>query len=256
MQTITVCGSMRFEEEMKNVAFLLESKKGFNVIQCTYNEQKVEITAQMMENLKKAHFEKIKMSDGIYVVDIDHYIGSSVQQEIEYAKKMNMAIKLLASSKREGESFSAIVAPMLLSENHPLCNVNDVFNAIFVRGNMLGDAMFYGSGAGKLPTASAVVADVVDAAKHLHRTVVTRWESNTLELVPNADAKRRFFVRIHGEESVLKSRVDEVFGQVEFVKADDVEGEFAVITGEMTEAEYAQKAEEMPEVVKMIRMAD
>ena len=133
---------------------------------------------------------------------------------------------------------------MLLSKNHPLCNVNDVFNAIFVRGNMLGDAMFYGSGAGKLPTASAVVADVVDAAKHLHRTVVTRWESNTLELVPNADAKRKFFVRIHGEESVLKSRVDEV------------EGEFAVITGEMTEAEYAQKAEEMPEVVKMIRMAD
>ena len=177
-------------------------------------------------------------------------------EDMKYAKTMDMAIKLLASSKREGESFSAIVAPMFLSKNHPLCNVNDVFNAIFVRGNMLGDAMFYGSGAGKLPTASAVVADVVDAAKHLHRTVVTRWESNTLELVPNADAKRRFFVRIHGEESVLKSRVDEVFGQVEFVKADDVEGEFAVITGEMTEAEYAQKAEEMPEVVKMIRMAD
>ena len=177
-------------------------------------------------------------------------------EDMKYAKTMDMAIKLLASSKREGESFSAIVAPMLLSKNHPLCNVNDVFNAIFVRGNMLGDAMFYGSGAGKLPTASAVVADVVDAAKHLHRTVVTRWESNTLELVPNADAKRRFFVRIHGEESVLKSRVDKVFGQVEFVKADDVEGEFAVITGEMTEAEYAQKAEEMPEVVKMIRMAD
>ena len=177
-------------------------------------------------------------------------------EDMKYAKTMDMAIKLLASSKREGESFSAIVAPMLLSKNHPLCNVNDVFSAIFVRGNMLGDAMFYGSGAGKLPTASAVVADVVDAAKHLHRTVVTRWESNTLELVPNADAKRRFFVRIHGEESVLKSRVDEVFGQVEFVKADDVEGEFAVITGEMTEAEYAQKAEEMPEVVKMIRMAD
>lgn len=177
-------------------------------------------------------------------------------EDMKYAKTMDMAIKLLASSKREGESFSAIVAPMLLSKNHPLCNVNDVFNAIFVRGNMLGDAMFYGSGAGKLPTASAVVADVVDAAKHLHRTVVTRWESNTLELVPNADAKRRFFVRIHGEESVLKSRVDEVFGQVKFVKADDVEGEFAVITGEMTEAEYAQKAEEMPEVVKMIRMAD
>jgi len=159
-------------------------------------------------------------------------------EDMKYAKKMDMAIKLLASSKREGDSFSAIVAPMLLSKNHPLCNVNDVFNAVFVRGNMLGDAMFYGSGAGKLPT------------------VVTRWESKTLELVPNADAKRRFFVRINGEESALKSHVDEVFGQVEVVKADDVKGEFAVITGEMTEAEYAQKAEEMPEVVKMIRMAD
>ena len=177
-------------------------------------------------------------------------------EDMKYAKKMDMAIKLLASSKREGDSFSAIVAPMLLSKNHPLCNVNNVFNAVFVRGNMLGDAMFYGSGAGKLPTASAVVADVVDAAKHLHRTVVTRWESKTLELVPNADAKRRFFVRINGEESALKSRVDEVFGQAEVVKVDDVKGEFAVITGEMTEAEYAQKAEEMPEVVKMIRMAD
>ena len=176
--------------------------------------------------------------------------------DFKYAEVMDRSIKLLASSRKVGGSYSCMVAPFMLSKEHPLCGVNGVFNGIFVHGNVLGDAMFYGSGAGKLPTASAVVADVVDAAKHLHRTVVTRWESNTLELVPNADAKRRFFVRIHGEESVLKSRVDEVFGQVEFVKADDVEGEFAVITGEMTEAEYAQKAEEMPEVVKMIRMAD
>lgn len=176
--------------------------------------------------------------------------------DFKYAKVLNRSIKLLASSRKVGNSYSCMVAPFMLSAEHPLCGVNGVFNGIFVHGNVLGDAMFYGSGAGKLPTASAVVADVVDAAKHLHRTVVTRWESNTLELVPNADVKRRFFVRIHGEESVLKSRVDEVFGQVEFVKADDVEGEFAVITGEMTEAEYAQKAEEMPEVVKMIRMAD
>ena len=178
-------------------------------------------------------------------------------EDMEYAAKLGRTIKLLGTSRRNADGTCyAMVAPFLIGRDSPLYSVNDVFNAVFVRGNMLGDAMFYGSGAGKLPTASAVVADVVDAAKHLQRTVVTRWESNTLELVPNADAKRRFFVRIHGEESVLKSRVGEVFGQVEFVKADDVEGEFAVITGEMTEAEYAQKAEEMPEVVKMIRMAD
>ena len=183
-------------------------------------------------------------------------ITNITKEDMMYAKEMEMTIKLLASSKRDGDHLHAIVAPALLRKEHPLYNVNDVFNAIFVHGNVLGDAMFYGSGAGKLPTASAVVADVVDAAKHLHRTVVTRWESKTLELVPNADAKRRFFVRINGEESELKSRVDEVFGQVEVVKADGVKGEFAVITGEMTEAEYAQKAEAMPKVVKMIRMAD
>ena len=177
-------------------------------------------------------------------------------EDMKYAKAMGQMIKLLAVSRKVDGSFYAMVSPVLVGPSDPLYSVNGVFNAIFVHGNVLGDAMFYGSGAGKLPTASAVVADGVDAAKHLHRTVVTRWESKTLELVPNADAKRRFFVRIHGEESVLKSRVDEVFGQVEFVKADDVEGEFAVITGEMTEAEYAQKAEEIPEVVKMIRMAD
>lgn len=178
-------------------------------------------------------------------------------EDMVYAEELGMTIKLLGTSRKLGEdTFTALVAPFLVGQKSPLYSVNDVFNAVFVHGNMLGDAMFYGSGAGKLPTASAVVADVVDAAKHLHRTVVTRWESKTLELVPNADAKRRFFVRINGEESELKSRVDEVFGQVEVVKADGVKGEFAVITGEMTEAEYAQKAEAMPKVVKMIRMAD
>ena len=91
-------------------------------------------------------------------------------EDMKYAKAMGAAIKLLASSKRyPGNRLHAIVAPCLLYPDHPLYNVNGVFNSIFVHGNVLGDAMFYGSGAGKLPTASAVVADVVDAAKHLNR---------------------------------------------------------------------------------------
>ena len=100
-------------------------------------------------------------------------------EDMKYAKTMDMAIKLLASSKREGEYFQCTGCTDASFQDHPLCNVNDVFNAVFVRGNMLGDAMFYGSGAGKLPTASAVVADVVDAAKHLHRNVVTRWDEES-----------------------------------------------------------------------------
>ena len=69
-----------------------------------------------------------------------------------------------------------MVAPFLVGKDSPLYSVNGVFNGVFVHGNMLGDAMFYGSGAGKLPTASAVVADVVDCAKHLNKTVMIELE--------------------------------------------------------------------------------
>ena len=95
--------------------------------------------------------------------------------DMEYAKELGMTIKLLATSRRIGDSFYAMVAPFLVGQSSPLYSVNDVFNAVFVHGNVLGDAMFYGSGAGKLPTASAVVADVVDEAKHLHRNIMTNW---------------------------------------------------------------------------------
>ena len=91
--------------------------------------------------------------------------------DIKYAKALGRSIKLLASSYQTGDSYCALVAPFMLEPTHPLYNVNDVFNAVFVHGNVLGDAMFYGSGAGKLPTASAVVADIVEIAKHLDENI-------------------------------------------------------------------------------------
>jgi len=86
MKTVTVCGSMRFAEAIKNIAFELETRHNFNVIQCTYNESEKKITETEKENLVKAHYRKIDISDAIYVVDIDGYIGQSVKEEIEYAK--------------------------------------------------------------------------------------------------------------------------------------------------------------------------
>jgi len=118
--------------------------------------------------------------------------------DIKYAKEMGKAIKLLASSKKVGDSFYAMVAPFLIGDEHPLYSVNNVFNGIFVHGNVLGDVMFYGSGAGKLPTASAVVADVVDAAKHMNRNIMTFWSSGKLELTDISKSERKFFVRISG----------------------------------------------------------
>lgn len=171
--------------------------------------------------------------------------------DIKYAKAMGRAIKLLASSKKVGDGYVAMVAPFLLPQSHPLYSVNDVFNAIFVHGNVLGDAMFYGSGAGKLPTASAVVADIVDIAKHLDVNVAVEWSSKKLELVDYKNMENRYFVRTTAD----KAAVEKVFGSVEYVVAEGVTGENGFVTACMSEAEYAKKAEELGNVVQMIRVA-
>ena len=174
-------------------------------------------------------------------------------EDIKYARKMGRAIKLLATSKKENGRFFAMVAPFLINELHPLYSVNDVFNAIFAKGNVLGDVMFYGSGAGKLPTASAVVADVVDAAKHLHRSIMTFWSSQKLELTDLSDAKRRFFVRVKGDKKKDAIKMAEIFGPIEVVTAD-LAGEFGFVTGEYTEAEYQERAARTDAVIHMIRV--
>ena len=178
------------------------------------------------------------------------------RKDMMYAKKMGMTIKLLASSKRHGNHLHAIVSPALLGKEHPLYNVDDVFNAVFVRGNVLGDAMFYGSGAGKLPTASAVVADVVDEVKHLHRNIMTMWKSEKLELLPIEDTSRRFFIRFRGTLQDLQEKVENCFGPGKVVIVPELEDEFGYMTELMTEGEYLKKAEEFPEIIHMIRAED
>ena len=183
-------------------------------------------------------------------------ITKITKQDMMYAKEMGMTIKLLASSKRHKDHLHAIVAPALLGKDHPLYNIDDVFNAVFVHGNMLGDAMFYGSGAGKLPTASAVVADVVDEAKHLHRNIMTMWKSEKLILEPIEDTCKRFFVRVSGNPEEMKEKVEKLFGAVQIVKVPALEDEFSFVTEVMTEGDYRKKAEELPEILHMIRIEE
>ena len=183
-------------------------------------------------------------------------ITKITKTDMKYAKAMGMTIKLLASSKRQGDCLHAIVAPALLGSSHPLYNVNDVFNAVFVNGNMLGDAMFYGSGAGKLPTASAVVADVVDAAKHLHRNIMTMWKNEKLTLLPIENTSRKFFVRMSGSGEERRGEVEALFGNVSFIRADGVEDEFGFVTDVLTEGEYAKKAEQSEGILHMIRIEE
>lgn len=171
--------------------------------------------------------------------------------DIKYAKAMGRAIKLLASSKKVGDGYVAMVAPFLLPASHPLYSVNGVFNAIFVRGNVLGDAMFYGSGAGKLPTASAVVADVVDIAKHLDVNIAIEWSSKKLELVDHKSLENRYFVRTTAD----KAEVEKVFGNVEYIAAEGVTGELGFVTERMSEADYQEKVKRLENVLQMIRVA-
>ena len=145
---------------------------------------------------------------------------------------------------------------MLLNKEHPLYSVDDVFNAVFVHGNMLGDAMFYGSGAGKLPTASAVVADVVDEAKHLHRNIMTMWKNEKLTLLPIEDTEKRFFVRIEGNADERRDEAEKVFGPVQIVNVDGLDGEFGIVTEVMSEGEYRKKSAQIEGILHMIRIED
>ncbi|MCM1283709.1 MAG: homoserine dehydrogenase [Muribaculaceae bacterium] len=158
-------------------------------------------------------------------------------EDFIYAKAMKCSIKLLAMSRKQGDSYSCMVAPFLLPAEHPLCNVNGVFNGIFVHGNVLGDAMFYGSGAGKLPTASAVVADLVDLVKHTHVNIYINWQQEKLALVDYKDSVNRFFVRTGADRAAVES----AFGAVSYVDAG-VEGESGFTTEAMTEADFAMRA--------------
>lgn len=176
-------------------------------------------------------------------------------EDMEYAAKLGRTIKLLGTSRRnEDDTCYAMVAPFLIGRDSPLYSVNDVFNAVFVHGNMLGDAMFYGSGAGKLPTASAVVGDIVDAAKHLHTNIFTNWNSTPAKLRPLDQVSGRFFVRVKREAA---EEAKELFENAEMICLDQLPEECAFITTDMTQGEFCAKAEKLGDkVLAKIRVKD
>ena len=173
-------------------------------------------------------------------------ISKITATDIKYAKAMGQMIKLLAVSRKVDGSFYAMVSPVLVGPSDPLYSVNGVFNAIFVHGNVLGDAMFYGSGAGKLPTASAVVADVVDEARHLNRSIMAFWSSKKLELTDISNSSRKFFVRVKG---TTVEQVEAVFDNVQIVNLKNLPGEFGFITECMKQGTYEEKVHKLKIII-------
>ena len=167
-----------------------------------------------------------------------------------YAKQMDKSIKLLAMSRDKKEGFFAMVAPFMISRSHPLYSVSGVFNAIYVHGNMLGDSMYYGRGAGKLPTASAVVSDVVDCARHPGKTIMCFWENDNIKVENIEEDQGKFFVRVKNDK---KDAAIETFGSLAEVNVGIAE-EFAFMTQVMTEREFNEKIAGIGGCINRIRI--
>ncbi len=171
------------------------------------------------------------------------------QTDMEYAKSMNKSIKLLGMCRQCDDKTEAIVCPVMIGEEHPLFAVNDVMNGILVRGPVMGDLMFYGAGAGKLPTASAVVADVVDAVRNLERNIMVKWDMDKISLESYQNGKYAFFVRVEGNDT---SAVNDIAKEIITLPEKD---EVAFVTDVITNAQLQEKLEHVENVLSVIRMA-
>ena len=176
-------------------------------------------------------------------------ISKITAEDFKYAKKMGRSIKLLGKCKNEDTGVVCSVAPRLLAPDHPLYNVSGVTNGILVRGNMVGDLVFIGSGAGKLPTASAVVSDVVDSVRHLNVSTTVMWKEEKLEVEDFSKSKKKFFVRT----TKSKEEVEAVFGNVEYIDAG-ISGEIGFATEKLSEQDFDAKAEKLGNVISRIRI--
>ncbi len=161
-------------------------------------------------------------------------------EDVAYADSVGCKIKLLGRALRQPEGkVCAFVAPHLVAGENPLSGVEDVFNAIAVTGNAIGDVMFYGRGAGKLPTASAVVADVIDIAKDLKKDRHNGWEEGAPDLVVSTDGLASpWYVRARLSADEARKRC----GDIQLLaRSGAPAGEAAFLTAPMTEPELREK---------------
>ena len=166
-------------------------------------------------------------------------ITSITLEDVEYAAEFGGVIKLVGMSKRVENGAFARVCPVILKKDHPLAGIDDVFNGILVKGEALGDVMFYGRGAGSLPTASAVVSDVIDIVKHKDKHIILGWTDGEEGYLKDPDEQAfRYYVRLCGS-SDSASMCREGFNVIT-LDGEKYANEFAVFTPEMTGKEFKE----------------
>lgn len=178
---------------------------------------------------KEVNYEDIYTEGITKITDVD----------FQYAEKLGASVKLLGTGRMEGGQAHAWVAPVMIGKSHPLYTVSDVYNGILVKGNMLGTTMYYGSGAGKLPTASAVVADIIEAVQNQHRNVTLGWIDEKLEIADMDTTAHHYFIRIAGNTAANKVQVQEVLRTQKMIQLEGMD-EFAVLTEKMTEKDLKE----------------
>lgn len=182
-------------------------------------------------------------------------ISNIDREDLVYARAIGRHVKLLGVCEHDMETDEVYVrtAPYMVKKGHPLYAVAGVYNGILVRGNMVGDLMFYGSGAGKLPTASAVVSDVVECAKNIGTTIDIGLTNQDAKLADPGKKKEQFFVRAG---LAAKEEAADLFGTVTQVVIPEVTDEYAFVTPVMTDAELEEKKGKISGFRKAIRLMD
>ena len=151
--------------------------------------------------------------------------------DVAYAESLGSVIKLIGMASKQDDGVYARVCPAILKKEHPLAGIDGVFNGIMVKGDAIGDVMFYGQGAGSLPTASAVVSDIIDAVKHQGKNIPIGWTEGEDGYLKDArEQSFRYYLRLRGNKGFEKDGYQKIV-----LDGAEYSDEFAIVTPEMTE---------------------
>lgn len=171
-------------------------------------------------------------------------------EDVDYARSWGGVIKLLGRAKKIGVKTSATVTPAFVADSSILSGVNGVFNSVLVRGNAVGDVAFYGQGAGKMATASAVVGDIIDCAQNIGRNKGISWDKAVDDsLVDIGEVETALYVRATGCKCCALKKAEELFGEVKVLSRENApEDEFAFVTPVDKENALREKLAEIEDI--------